>query len=213
MLIEPPIGVRVVRGKTRCHPFISDIQTFYAVTTEALSLRVWPNADRGPRHMVLAARAAHADVGLPLEGYVEAAIDGRTPDETIIRVDAKLPEPTGVNAAGMESISTRIVASVFAVFTERGIDWLRQNRGSDVSAWPQASNFCRIVRNAIVHGGKINIDSPKAVGASWRHLRYDHRHKDRHILHTGDLSIGDLIILMLEMESELNDLEAPFDLG
>ena len=213
-MIEPPIGVRVVRSKTRCHPYITDLQTFYAVTTAAVASHLGTiSNDADVSHMVLAARATHADVALPLAGYVESAISGQVPDEIIIRIENKEPEPEGVGAPRMEGISHRIVAAVFSLFIDTGLDWLCNHYKKPVADWPPVCNFCRVVRNAIVHGGKINIDSPTAIGASWRHLHYDHRHNGRTILNQSDLSSGDLIVLMLEMEAALNDLGAPFDLG
>ena len=211
-MIQPPVALRILRGKTRCHPYITDLQTFYAVTTEAIARRLWYEAEGGPRYMTLAARAAAADVNLPLGPYVQAAIDGNAPDEIIVRIDTKEPAPRGVNASGMENISTRIVAAEFALFVETAFEWLRHKK-KPIEDWPQASNFARIVRNAIVHGGRINIDNPNSIGGSWRNLHYDYRSKGRAILNTGDLSIGDLIILMLEVEEDLNTLGAPFDLG
>lgn len=212
-MIEPPVGVRLVRGKTRCHPYISDLQTFYAVTSEALRVHMNMPRDEGQSHMVLAARAAHADVAVPLDGYVDAAITGNAPDEIIVRVETKAPEPEGANAAGMESISTRIVAAIFSLFIERACDWFKRNYGKQTANWPQTANFCRIVRNALVHGGTINISTETATGGQWRQLKYDYQDYGRAILNTGDLSLGDLVILMLEMEQDLNDAEAPFDLG
>ena len=211
-MIQPPIAVRLVRGKTRCHPYITDLQTFYAVTSKAIEHEL-DIINIGQSHMVLACRAVGADVALPLDGYVEAALSGQAPEEIIVRVEEKAPEPDGIGAPGMESISTRIVAAAFSLFVETCLEWLRHNYKKQTADWPPASNFARVVRNAIVHGGRININSPTASGASWRHLHYDHRDNGREILHQGDLSLGDLVILMMEVESELNDLGAPFDLG
>lgn len=211
-MIEAPIGVRLVRGRTRCFPYITDLQTFYAVTSAALEKKLGYETNEHA-HMILACRAADADVGLPLAGYLDAALSGKAPDEIVVRIDSKLPEPEGVNASGMDSISTHIVAAIFALFVETGLEWLRHHHKKQVQDWPPVCNFCRVVRNAIVHGGSINLDSPTAAGASWRGLHYDYRSKGRKILNTGDLSIGDLVILMLEMEAELNDLGAPFDLS
>lgn len=211
-MIEPPIAVRLVRGKTRCHPYITDIQTFYAVTGEAIAAHLKIPYEE-PGHMVFACRAANADVAIPMAGYVEAAVSGRAPDEVVIRIEEKEPEPEGINAAGMESISNRIVSAIFALFVETAFEWLRHNFGTRHHDWPPVANFCRVVRNAIVHGGRINISSETAPGGSWRHLKYDHKSDGKQILNDGDLSIGDLLILMLEMEQELNELGAPFDLG
>jgi hypothetical protein len=114
---------------------------------------------------------------------------------------------------GMTSISSRITSAVFALFVESGIEWIKRNHSTDFKKWPPVANFCRVVRNAIVHGGKINMKSETAVGGRWRHLHYDHRHYGKPILNDGDLSTGDLVLLMCELELELNELGAPFDLG
>lgn len=204
----------MIKGKTRCHPYISDLQTFYAVSSAAIAAELGVVKDPQHRsHMILACRAANADVALPLDGYVQAALSGDVPKEIIVRIEEKGPEPGSVSVKGMDSISTRICAALFALFVETGNEWLKRNYKKDAKDWPPVSNFCRIVRNAIVHGGKINLNSETAVGGRWRHLNYNHRHNGKAILNDGDLSIGDLIILMFEMELELNELGAPFDLG
>jgi hypothetical protein len=212
-MIEAPIGIRIMRGKTRCHPYITDLQTFYAVTSAALRAQVGLEPQSDASLMVLAAHAANADVGLPLLNYLQAAVTGEPPEEIIVRIDEKLPEPEGVTVAGMESVSMRIVAAIFSLFIEGACDWFKRTYGKQVADWPQTANFCRVVRNALVHGGTINLSSETATGGQWRHLKYDHRDNGRKILNEGGLSLGDLIILMLEMEMELNDAGAPFDLG
>ena len=211
-MIEAPLGIRIVRGKTRCYPYITDLQTFYAVTGEALAAHLRVPYEE-PGEMVFACRAANADVVLPMAGYLDAAISDDAPAEIILRIEEKRPEPDGIQAAGMESISTRIVGAIFSLFIERACAWFKRQYGKQTSDWPPTANFCRVVRNAIVHGGTININSQTATGGRWRHLKYDYRDYGRAILNTGDLSIGDLIILMLEMELDLNGAGAPFDLG
>lgn len=211
-MLEPLTAYRLVRGKTRCHPYIADICTYFAVTFDGLRSRVHPG-EPGGGHAVLACRGAQADIALPLPGFVEGAINGAVPDEIIVRYEQKAPPPDGTNIPGMEGLTGRVVSAIFSLFVERGNDWMKRSVSTQFSNWPQTSNFCRIVRNAIVHGGTININSETAVGGEWRHLKYDHRHNGKPILNDGDLSIGDLVVLMLEMESELIHLNAPTDLG
>lgn len=210
-MLEPLTAYRLVRGKTRCHPYIADICTYFAVTFDGIRPHIYPD-EPGGGHAVLSCRAANADISLPLPGFAEGAINGITPDEILIRYEQKAPPPDGTSVPGMEGLTVRVVSAIFSLFVERGNDWMKR-QGLQVTDWPPTSNFCRVVRNAIVHGGTINLNSETAVGGEWRHLKYDYRHNGKAILNNGDLSIGDLIVLMLEMERDLINLNAPVDLG
>lgn len=211
-MLEPLTAYRLVRGKTRCHPYIADICTYFAVTFDGIRSRVYPDEPDGG-FAVLSCRAANADIALPLRGFAEGAINGYAPDEIMVRYEQKAPPPDGTNIPGMEGLTGRVVSAIFSLYVERGNDWMRRTTGKSVTDWPPTSNFCRVVRNAIVHGGTINLNSETAVGGEWRHLKYDYRHNGKAILNDGDLSIGDLIVLMLEMERDLIALNAPVDLG
>jgi hypothetical protein len=162
---------------------------------------------------MLSCRAVNANIVLPTRGFTEGAINGNAPDEIIVGYEQKVPPPDGTNIPGIMGLTGRVVSAIFSLYVERGNDWMKRSIGKQVTDWPPTSNFCRVVRNAIVHGGTINLNSDTAVGGEWRHLKYDYRHNGKPILNDGDLSIGDLIVLMLEMERDLIDLNAPVDLG
>ncbi|HSR00787.1 MAG TPA: hypothetical protein VLM36_12840 [Sphingomicrobium sp.] len=211
-MLEPLTAYRLVRGKTRCHPYIADICTYFAVTFDGVASRLgYSQSDDS--HVVMACPGANADIALPLKGFADGVIEGGSPDEIIVRYERKGPSPNGKGAPGMEGLTGRVVSAIFSLFVERGNDRMRHNIGKQVSEWPPTSNFCRVVRNAIVHGGTINLNSETATGGEWRHLKYDYRHNGKHILNDGDLGIGDLVVLMLEMEADLINLNAPVDLG
>ena len=211
-MIVPDMGVLLVKGHDRCYPYIADICTYFALTSRGIQSKVYPDyPDAG--NAILACRAVKVDVVLPLSSFADRALNNHTPDQILLLFGNIGPPSEGVGIGGIASLTGRVLSAIFSLYVERGTDWLRRNIGSRYTDWPPTSNFCRIVRNAIVHGGTINLDSKTAVGGEWRHLKYDYRHNRKAILNDGDLSIGDLIVLMLELEKDLIDLKAPVDLG
>jgi hypothetical protein len=65
--------------------------------------------------------------------------------------------------------------------------------------WPPVWNFARVVRNAMSHGGHINIKNRNSLPARWRSLTYSYADNDRQVLHT-DIWPGDLFYLLSEMD-------------
>jgi len=61
-------------------------------------------------------------------------------------------------------------------------------------------NFGRIVRNAFVHGGKIDFKNKRAKPVSWRNLSYSPADNGRQIIFQ-DLTAVEIIILMEDMDA------------
>lgn len=201
--------LRIYRDETRAHPYIADALTFYALTLGALHP---PLDENSPANAILACTAVRADLVAAIAPFIQAAKTGVQPEEMDLVLHPKRPEPDGIPILGVHSLSVRVVTAMFSLFAERANDWLRSTNSS-YQKWPPVSNFARVIRNAIVHGGTLNATSPTSPVVSWRGLTYSHQNAGRQIINTGtDLSHGDLIVLMLELELELNDLGAPYPL-
>jgi len=65
--------------------------------------------------------------------------------------------------------------------------------------WPGILNFGRIVRNAFAHGGTVNITD--SIPGAWGGISYSEATNGRRVLY-NDLSVGDLTLLMLEMDAQ-----------
>ena len=151
----------------------------------------------------------HLEVRLPLVGPLELAIADTIPNSIAIAVCQSSDPALPVKLRGsQQAIYNSIITSVFVEFFENNVDWLVGNVNSDRSKWPPIWNFARIVRNAMSHGGTINIDSPLAQPASWYSLTYGPAQNKRAIFGV-DLVFADIFVLLLEMADELDRLGCP----
>jgi hypothetical protein len=207
-MIEPPITLRATQGGTRAYPFLADILTFYALAIQGMRGDFY---EGDPPNVVMACMAGNCDLAISLEGFLAAAETCIVPETIDIHVTPRRPEPADYNGNGIKSLNGRITAAMFALLVERANDWVRYNVSTNYAAWPPVSNFSRVVR-AIVHGGTINIQNQTQPPVSWRGVSYDYRDYGKVVLNTGVLSVGDLILLMIEVEQEITALGAPFDL-
>lgn len=209
--IVPDLLVKVEHGEDRAHPYIADMLVLYAMMLADLArhLQTPPAADA---NVTLACLAADLDLEFEIGEFIGASLTGEIPDVINIMTNEKGPEPQGEDVLGLKSVLTRVTCAQFSVYAEAACDWVKRNVSSAVHSWPPTINFGRVVRNAIVHGGTINIPSPRSPAVSWRGLTYSHQSFGREIINKGDLSLGDLIVLMLEIEIELNGIGAPYDL-
>lgn len=202
----------IEEGKNRAFPFIRDILAFDALVVAALSPRrgYSPGLDRGASSKVC--EAAGIEIRASLDGYV-AAVDSGTFASTIDFELVSLPRPSERGQIkGLMSLGSRTEGAIFSLFVELATDWIKHNKTTDFHNWPPVANFCRVVRNAIVHG-KINLTSQTAPVVRWRNVSISYREFGQELFVPGRISPGDLIILMLELDAELDQIGAPFDLG
>lgn len=109
----------------------------------------------------------------------------------------------------IQIVFANIAASALVKFYEDFRPWLTAKLGSEHNKLPTAWRFARIVRNAASHGG-VSINDKTFQPVSWKGLTYGPDNNGRQIL-GGDLSCGDLFVLMLEMNDELDQLGAPIE--
>jgi hypothetical protein len=209
-MVEPQDVFRIEQGVCRAHPFVADLLTFYAVTLAGMAREMGFPRVEAPATITMACLAANMDIVVPLAEFQRASISGEMPLLIVVQALEKRPAPEGKTARGMKSLSARIGCALFALFAELAVNWHR-SISTDYPNWPPVLNFARVVRNAIAHNGTINITDPAAAVVSWRRLTYSYKDFGRDIINR-DISYGDLLVLMLDMETELNSLGAPFDL-
>ena len=68
----------------------------------------------------------------------------------------------------MGGLTIGLATSAFALYSERAVNWVRNNVSTNYAQWPAVANFSRVVRNAIAHGGAIAINDVKAPPVTWR---------------------------------------------
>lgn len=80
--------------------------------------------------------------------------------------------------------------------------------GDPNSSWPEVWNFARLVRNAASHRGQVYFRSKSDRPITWSGLTYSYNDNGREILH-NDLWPGDLLDLLLELDSHLSQVGTP----
>lgn len=141
-----------------------------------------------------------------LDGVFEAAMKGSPPEQIKLIIREKEdPGPPQFKTAGFESLSLRVHLALFALLFDRWHDWLKDNKMTDYGAWPPVAAFCRMVRNAAVHGGTLNMSANSPHKAAWRGLHYDASSRGRTVW-GNDLGPADLIVLMIELTDEMEEL-------
>lgn len=105
------------------------------------------------------------------------------------------------------ALSRQLTGSIAAVYLDRVIEWYKNEVSTDYGSWPQTLNFSRIVRNAIVHSGTVNIKSRTSPAVNWRGVQLSHKNFGEEIY--SILYDGDLILLLFDLEDELDSLGAP----
>lgn len=89
---------------------------------------------------------------------------------------------------------------MFTSYYEEHRQAVEARHGKRPSDWPSAWGFGRVVRNALSHGGSLDIRGPTSV--SWGSAAYTQTDHGKPIILT-DLWPGDLILLMKAMQDAL----------
>ncbi len=137
------------------------------------------------------------------------------PDKMEIRIEETGEEPREERSTGKKEPSPRsqlfiqIVLPYFVKFYEDFRPWLEKQLGNNHTKFPATWRFGRIIRNAAAHGS-VRIDDPKFEPVSWYGLTYGPSQSGRKIFES-DLTEGDLLILMLEMNEALDQIGAPYE--
>lgn len=193
---------------TRCYQHVGDILTFCALTIGGAKVLFVGDQNAG-----FTCQAADMDLMAPIKRFDAVLASGKLPHLIALISGPRTAKPEEAQRLpGVESVFSRIVAAIFANYAASANDWVRANVSTNVQQWPPISNFARVVRNAIVHGGTINIESQNAAAVSWKSISFDHSDFGRPVIGAGTLSLGDLIVLMLDLDMELDALGAPLNI-
>lgn len=124
------------------------------------------------------------------------------PDQISFRCSTLPPlnEPPRLNLGSLEHFLFGLSQGMFTSFYENHKDSIRQVHGDEAKRWPAAWAFGRVIRNALSHGGNLDIRGPTNV--CWKKLAYTQADHGRRVVNV-DLWPGDFFILLTEMEAEL----------
>jgi hypothetical protein len=106
--------------------------------------------------------------------------------------------PAYPNPDAVQLLMASLYEHAFVTYFEKNLAAMfAKHRGK--RNWPGILNFGRIVRNAFAHGGTVNITD--SIPGAWGGISYSEATNGRRVLY-NDLSVGDLTLLMLEMDAQ-----------
>ena len=210
-----PNHLATKRGQHRLHNYLYNVIVHSCMETAASDTvlgeppRVGIFAD-----IFLTCSREQKDIVIPATGVLHNAIFHDVPKRLHLEIVDKPDRPPARTfiSNGFSEVTRAFHHSMFSQFSEAASEWVKTNHSTDFKKWPPIANFCRVVRNAIVHGGTINTRDTEAPTVEWRGLAYNHESRGRKIFEL-DLRPVDLVILLFDLDAELTDLEAPFDLS
>jgi hypothetical protein len=115
-----------------------------------------------------------------------------------ISLSASTPDPITYPLNGIYRILANIIEHAFIAYYERCSDEINNARSTAGTGGLPTLAFANAIRNAFAHGGIIHIANP-GVTVSWGGLSYSNADNGRQIMY-NDMSQGDVILLMLEMD-------------
>jgi hypothetical protein len=204
------IGTHSINRGDRLFEPINIFLIIFSAVAHAASLMVDGKTHRTerPAARMQTYRYSYA-FALPLRGPLEFALSNQRPDCIQIGMTSDTDsevQDAKIHTAGLHPSMNGVIGAVFLMFFERYNEWLKSNCGDPVN-WPEPLNFCRIVRNAVAHGG-IHFDNARAPTVAWRGLSYGPAQNGRQII-GADILAGDLLGLMFEANDQLDRMGAP----
>lgn len=151
----------------------------------------------------LGGRTVNCGISIPEAMVLPLVSRNVEPSEVVLWfVNNKMPPHIAANPEVITSLQKPFdfaLSAVFGNFYEAHKHLLP----SDHTLWP-ITDFGRVLRNAMAHGGNIFFDKPTRRSVAWRSIRYAHADNGRSL--ADDLSFADLIFLMMEMSEEMDAL-------
>jgi hypothetical protein len=204
---------RIVGKGSRLHPIVSDLcillDAIYIAGEAAFKL-----AHAKPMSgldFALESSRFPVTVKIPIAGpFYLALTDPRTVAYQI-KLVPHFPEPSGTHKTeNLRTIHHAVFAAFFVLFYERHRPFLQDRLGRETANWPEFFRFCWAVRNAATHHEfRVNFTNPKVAPVTWAGATYGPADNGRLLIGPNDLSVGDILILIMEMSDELDDLSAP----
>lgn len=207
-LTNGPITIK--RGERLCQPMSDIVAVTSALSYSVIAVASGSVPERNPHlGFFLPCVQFPCRFTLPIYGPIEGILKGETvTDMTIQFLDHHQDKEVGGADLEIGNVLSNVIGAIFASYYERQAEWLESNVSGDKAQWPMILQFSRVIRNAVVHLGVIDLRNPKSRPVTWRNLTYSYPDNGRQI-HPQDLNTGDFIALMIEIDEEMNNLNAP----
>lgn len=121
------------------------------------------------------------------------------------REDHELSELKGINFQRSAALVEDAANAQFVLYYEQYIDVVKRDASHDRDRFIEPWKFARVIRNAIVHSGTIDIRDPTFPPVSWRGLQYGPADDGKRAIGT-DIQAPEIIYLMLQMDEALSHL-------
>ena len=209
----PRLDFRTENGTHRLHGLLSTLVTTLCCVETAFAVRGGAITDWPPgTYMSFECAQFDAEVRLPQGGVIESVIAGMSIDSIELGVCEKSwnynhPRENERKIKDTLKIHNRLMIPFFVEFYEDNVDWIKGNIDASFLKWPMVWQFGRIVRNSCSHNS-ISINDQNFIPVRWHSLEYGPNQHGRKIFGV-DLSIGDVIILIIEMSTALDALGCP----
>ena len=180
-----------------------------SATYAAVQVHTARRFSSAPDHVfVITCKHLDARVALPLHGPIEDALQNRKPEGVGIGVlDGRGSIPTpGFESAGFKDLFDRMIHPYVVNQFERGRLAIEGKFSVDRTKWPPPWQMGWLIRNGLAHGGTVHFDlrrNPNPNPVIWHGLSISAKQQDEVIL-GNFVNVGDLIVLSLEMEEDLN---------
>lgn len=191
------------------HRFFDDLITFLgSICGLAIGLRAHVEGTAGayePQHNVILQGRPHVSnrefVFYPHE-MMSDLVTNNWPTEVVFEEQGLVSsgESMAVHFRRVKSLHASMIESSFVRYFESLQEEVERRHGSHRRKWPSVWNFGRVVRNAIVHKGRISFENPRAAPVSWKTLTYSPADNGKEVMYQ-DLTPVEIILLMEEMDS------------
>ena len=159
----------------------------------------------GSDYLALDCKNSKTMIKLPCFNPIPAALKGVVPDAIQISVETCAPPPQQYThkTSGFKSVVMYAGTPIFVDFFESHKASIIEKFSNPPTKWPEIWNFGRVIRNSISHPGCLHFESQSHAPVRWKGLTYDPKMNGQKVI-GEDISLGDLILLMLEMSDELD---------
>jgi hypothetical protein len=147
-------------------------------------------------------------VTMPLVGPIELATQGIQPNTIQFGIAPDSDWMAGHMMGNLQRVMLSAITPAFVELYEDYKPWIVKTITSDAYKYPAPWAFARVVRNAISHGGRLNIDNPAAQTVTWYGYKYGPSENGKLVI-GAELAPADLMVLMFEMADTLDGLSCP----
>jgi hypothetical protein len=210
------LGKRVVTPDHRLHGRLFNL----LIIIEALARAIGGSANINPGDRAMfACTSLDIAVALPVFGPLFAALHKIDPTEIHIGFEHK-PLPldkrfnewargwrAGFSTDVLNRLFFSLMAPIYVEFYE-AYTWFIRGKFRSPQYRPELWRFAKTVRDSISHhAGRFRQDR-QSTPVKWRNLSYS-RDDDGKLIIGGDMTLGDIIVLIFDLSDDLDDLGCP----